>query len=76
MKEHISVLLDEAIEMLNVKEDGIYVDGTLGRGGHSLEILKRLKNGKLYCFAFYRRVLPFLAACSCLFFSLRNSNAL
>ena len=50
MKEHISVLLDEAIEMLNVKEDGIYVDGTLGRGGHSLEILKRLKNGKLYCF--------------------------
>ena len=50
MKEHVSVLLDEAIEMLNVKEDGIYVDGTLGRGGHSLEILKRLKTGKLYCF--------------------------
>lgn len=50
MKEHISVLLNEAIEMLNVKEDGIYVDGTLGRGGHSLEILKRLKTGRLYCF--------------------------
>lgn len=50
MKEHVTVLLDEAIEMLNVKEDGIYVDGTLGRGGHSLEILKRLKTGKLYCF--------------------------
>ena len=50
MKEHVTVLLDEAIEMLDVKEDGIYVDGTLGRGGHSLEILKRLKTGKLYCF--------------------------
>ena len=36
--------------MLNVKPDGIYVDGTLGRGGHSKEILKRLKNGKLYVF--------------------------
>ena len=50
MSEHISVLLDEAIEMLNVKKDGIYVDGTLGRGGHSKEILKRLDEGKLYCF--------------------------
>ena len=50
MTEHVTVLLNEAVEMLNVKEDGIYVDGTLGRGGHSLEILKRLKTGKLYCF--------------------------
>ncbi len=39
---HKSVLLDETIESLNIKEDGIYVDGTLGGGGHSYEILKRL----------------------------------
>ena len=50
MSKHISVLLNEAIDMLNVKKDGVYVDGTLGRGGHSKEILKRLGNGKLYCF--------------------------
>ena len=50
MIKHKSVLLDEAIELINVKEDGIYVDGTLGRGGHTKEILKRLKNGKIYCF--------------------------
>ncbi len=36
--------------MLDVKEDGIYVDGTLGRGGHSRLILEKLKTGKLYCF--------------------------
>lgn len=40
--KHISVLLDETIDSLNVKPDGIYVDGTLGGGGHSLEICKRL----------------------------------
>lgn len=40
--KHISVLLDECIENLNIKPDGIYVDGTLGGGGHSLEIAKRL----------------------------------
>ena len=39
---HYSVLLDETIEALNIKEDGIYVDGTLGGGGHSYQILKRL----------------------------------
>lgn len=50
MDKHQSVLLNEAIEMLDVKEDGIYVDGTLGRGGHSKKILEKLKNGKLYCF--------------------------
>lgn len=50
MKEHISVLLNETIDLLGVKEGGTYVDGTLGRGGHTSEILKRLKNGKLYCF--------------------------
>ena len=45
---HLPVLLSETIEGLNVKPDGIYVDGTAGGGGHSSEILKRLKSGKLY----------------------------
>jgi 16S rRNA (cytosine1402-N4)-methyltransferase len=46
--KHKSVLLDETIEMLNIKPNGIYVDGTLGGGGHSYEICKRLgKNGRL-----------------------------
>lgn len=40
--KHKSVLLDETIEMLNIKPDGIYVDGTLGGGGHSYEICRRL----------------------------------
>lgn len=40
--KHVSVLLNECIEGLNIKENGIYVDGTLGGGGHSLEILKKL----------------------------------
>lgn len=44
---HVSVLLNESVEQLNIKENGIYVDGTLGGGGHSLEIVKRLKNGRL-----------------------------
>lgn len=48
--KHISVLLNECIEGLNIKEDGIYVDATLGGGGHSSEILKRLTTGHLYCF--------------------------
>jgi len=48
--KHISVLLNECIDGLNINPDGIYVDGTMGGGGHSLEIVKRLKNGKLYCF--------------------------
>ena len=42
---HRSVLLDECIEALNIKPDGIYVDGTAGGGGHSLEIVKRLDKG-------------------------------
>ena len=50
MFKHYSVLLSEAVEGLDIKEDGIYVDCTLGGAGHSLEILKRLKNGKLYAF--------------------------
>ena len=45
---HTSVLLNETIEGLKIKPDGIYVDGTLGGGGHSLEIAKRLNdNGRL-----------------------------
>lgn len=44
---HKPVLLNEAIEALAIKENGIYVDGTAGGGGHSTEILKRLKDGKL-----------------------------
>jgi 16S rRNA (cytosine1402-N4)-methyltransferase len=42
---HRSVLLDECIDGLNIKPDGIYVDGTAGGGGHSLEIVKRLTDG-------------------------------
>lgn len=46
--KHKPVMLNEVIENLNIKKDGIYVDGTLGGAGHSLEIVKRLsKNGKL-----------------------------
>ncbi|NLK27723.1 MAG: 16S rRNA (cytosine(1402)-N(4))-methyltransferase RsmH [Clostridiales bacterium] len=45
--EHKSVLLEETIESLNIKPDGIYVDGTLGGGGHSFEIAKQLENGRL-----------------------------
>ncbi len=48
--KHIPVLLNEAIESLNINPDGIYVDCTLGGGGHSSEILKRLKNGRLISF--------------------------
>ena len=47
---HYSVLLNESIEGLNIKPDGIYVDATLGYAGHSSEILKRLTTGHLYAF--------------------------
>jgi 16S rRNA (cytosine1402-N4)-methyltransferase len=50
MTNHIPVLLNETIEGLNVKPDGIYVDLTLGRGGHSKEVLKRLTTGRLISF--------------------------
>lgn len=50
-KSHISVLLHESIDALAIKPDGIYVDGTFGRGGHSGEVLKRLgENGRLIAF--------------------------
>lgn len=47
---HISVLLEESINSLNIKEDGTYVDCTLGYAGHSSEILKRIKRGSLFAF--------------------------
>lgn len=51
MFNHTTVLLDEAVDGLNIKEDGIYVDCTLGGAGHSKEIVKKLsKNGQLICF--------------------------
>lgn len=48
--KHFSVMRDVAIEYLNIKDDGIYVDATLGYAGHSSEILKRIKKGKLFAF--------------------------
>ena len=50
MSKHIPVLLNETIGGLNINPDGIYVDLTLGRGGHSKEILKSLRNGRLIAF--------------------------
>ena len=47
---HISVLLNETVDGLNINPDGIYVDGTMGGGGHSGAILKRLNRGKLIGF--------------------------
>ncbi|HLR35266.1 MAG TPA: 16S rRNA (cytosine(1402)-N(4))-methyltransferase RsmH [Tissierellales bacterium] len=44
---HKSIMVEEVIEGLIIKEDGIYVDGTLGGGGHSFEIVKRLNEGRL-----------------------------
>ncbi len=44
---HYSVMLNECIDSLNIKPDGIYVDATLGMGGHSCEIARRLKTGRL-----------------------------
>ncbi|MDX9725745.1 MAG: 16S rRNA (cytosine(1402)-N(4))-methyltransferase RsmH [Bacteroidales bacterium] len=47
---HVPALLDESVRGLNIRPDGIYVDVTFGGGGHSAEILKRLKKGKLVAF--------------------------
>lgn len=49
MAEHIPVLLNETIQGLNINPSGTYVDLTVGRGGHSSEILARLKDGRLIC---------------------------
>ncbi|HJJ17555.1 MAG TPA: 16S rRNA (cytosine(1402)-N(4))-methyltransferase RsmH [Bacilli bacterium] len=48
--KHYSVLLNESIENLNIKEDGMYVDATMGYAGHSSNILKRIKKGFLFAF--------------------------
>ncbi len=48
--KHVSVLLHETVDMLDVKPDGIYVDGTLGRGGHAGYLISKLRNGHLYAF--------------------------
>jgi len=48
--KHYSVMLQESIEGLSIKSDGIYVDATLGYAGHSSEILKKIHKGKLYAF--------------------------
>ena len=50
MVYHIPALLKESVDGLNISPDGIYVDVTFGGGGHSMEILKRLENGKLIAF--------------------------
>lgn len=47
---HVTVLLNEAIDNLNVKPDGVYVDATLGGGGHSQLLASRLTTGKLWSF--------------------------
>ena len=48
--KHIPVMLAEVIDGLDIKKNGIYVDCTVGGGGHSFEIAKKLKGGHLYCF--------------------------
>ena len=50
MVYHIPALLNESIDGLNIRPDGIYVDVTFGGGGHSMEILKHLKTGRLIAF--------------------------
>ena len=48
---HVSVLLSEAIDALNIRPDGCYIDGTFGRGGHSRAVLERLgPSGRLVAF--------------------------
>ena len=47
---HKSVLLTETIDLLDIRPDGVYVDGTVGGAGHSLEIAKRLSTGRLFAF--------------------------
>ncbi len=84
--EHTSVMLNEAVAFLQIKPDGIYVDGTLGRGGHSKAILSRLTTGHLYSFDLDASALaesePQLAAindrftlCHCNFADIRETLA-
>ncbi len=46
---HKPVLLDECIEALAIRPEGVYLDGTLGRAGHSREIVRRLTTGRRIC---------------------------
>ena len=50
MGYHYSVLLNETMDVMDIRPDGVYVDLTLGRGGTSEAILKRIPNGHLYSF--------------------------
>jgi 16S rRNA (cytosine1402-N4)-methyltransferase len=50
IEKHIPVMLAETLHYLEVKENGVYVDCTLGNGGHSQAILKKIKMGKLIAF--------------------------
>ncbi|MDR1129885.1 MAG: 16S rRNA (cytosine(1402)-N(4))-methyltransferase, partial [Prevotellaceae bacterium] len=47
---HVPALLKESVDALEIKANGVYVDATYGGGGHSMEILSRLKDGKLVVF--------------------------
>lgn len=49
-QRHISVLLNESIDALNIKQEGVYVDATFGAGGHTKKILDRLKSGRVFAF--------------------------
>ncbi len=48
VSNHITVLLNEAVDAMNIKPSGIYIDGTFGRGGHSKKILSKLETGRLF----------------------------
>lgn len=50
MNTHIPVMVEECLKALNIKKNGIYIDATLGRAGHSIEILNKIPDGFLYCF--------------------------
>lgn len=67
---HVSVMLYETVDGLDINPDGVYVDGTLGGGGHSMEIAKRLsEKGRLFCFD---RDPDAIAACKEKFASFKN----
>ena len=67
---HVSVMLYETVDGLDINPDGVYVDGTLGGGGHSMEIAKRLSDkGRLFCFD---RDPDAIAACKEKFASFKN----
>jgi len=73
---HVPVLLSEAVDALNIKPDGIYVDCTFGGGGHSKEILRKLgNNGRLIAFdqdADAKKTIYLLIHASCLFHTISD----